>query len=502
MRRTVLLLAASTTVAVGACATLPACPAKGGPTWRELTSRNVTLRTDLDEPDARETIRRLEEIRAAMLALFWPTARAPTVRTNAVVLRSIGELARFTRDPRSPPEVWGFRTTEPPFEPWLALGGTDAKAQRVLTHELVHDVITWYMPIHPPWYDEGMATFLETIAYDRATGLLEAGRPPPGTGRASASRRVSATALLDDGFSESSPNLAEFEARAWLLVHFLVDSRPRDLDRLSAALEATGSTAEAWTRVLPDLPIDRLDAALDDYAGLDTARIIERALTVPAPEVKVRVMTDAEVHVDRAQLLWSRSVPGVDPDREGTLPASWKRLPSPRSEATPGAFASRRLVWFTPQAERPRLAAAAEVIAGTHPDDWLAWWTVGVTAKSISATRTAFVRALAIDSNQPAVLSSLAAIDLNEHRYEEALAFATKGMSFRQDVWGFAFKAFDAQLALGHCADAALLAQVLKTRGPQNLRALVERVAPASVSCKPIPIAPTANPAPPTLTSP
>jgi Tfp pilus assembly protein PilF len=142
------------------------------------------------------------------------------------------------------------------------------------------------------------------------------------------------------------------------------------------------------------------------------------------------------------------------------------------------------------------------VIAGTHPDDWLAWWTVGVTAKSSSARRTAFARALAIDSNQPAVLSSLAAIDLNEHRYEEALAFATKGMSFRQDVWGLAFEAFDADRALGHCADAALLAQVLKTRGPQNLRALVERVAPASVACKPIPMAATANPAPPALASP
>lgn len=368
MRFAALLLAAAVPAVVGACATLPACPAKGGPTWHELTTRNVTLRTDLDEADAREAIRRLEEIRAAMLAVFWPAARAPAVRTNAVVLRSIGELARFTRDPRSPPGVWGFRTTELPFEPWLALGGTDAQALRVLTHELVHDIIAWYMPIDPPWYDEGVATFLETITYDRSTGLLEAGRPPPGTGRASMSGRFNAATLLDDRFSESSPNLDEFEARACLLVHFLVDRRPRDFDRLSAALEATSSTAEVWARVLPDLPIDWLDAALDDYTWHDTARIIGRALTVPAPEVKVRTMTDADVHVVRAQLLWSTSVPGVGPDREGARRELEEAVVADPTNTE--AFA-RRLVWFTPPAERPRLAAAAEAIAGTHPDDWL-----------------------------------------------------------------------------------------------------------------------------------
>jgi hypothetical protein len=457
-------------------------------------TRNVTLRTDLDEADARETIRRLEEIRAAMLALFWPEAPPPAVRTNAVILQSIGEFARFTGDLHSPPEVWGFRTTELPFEPWLALGGTDTRAVRVLTHELVHDIIAWYMPIHPAWYDEGMARFLETITYDRATGLLEAGRPPPSYGRASMSQRFSATALLDDGFSENSPNLAEFEARAWLLVHFLVETRPRDFDRLSAALEAGSPTAEAWARVLPDLPMDRLDAAVDDYVWHDRARVIGRALTVPAPEVKVRVMTDAEVHVVRAELLWSRSVYNVGPDREG---ARRELEEAAVADPTNTAAFARHLVWFTPQAEHPRLAAAAQAIADAHPDDWLAWWTVGVTANSVSETRTAFARALAIDSNQPAVLDSFAAIDLNAHRYEEALAFATKGMSFRQDMWGLAFKAFGAHQALGHCAEAAFLAQVLKTRGPQSLRVLVEQAAPASVACKPRPTTPTSAPAVP-----
>src|ERR1700729_3636508 len=58
--------------ALGGCATLPPCPAKGGPIWREAVSAHFRLRSDLDEDDARETIRRLEEIRASMLAMVWP----------------------------------------------------------------------------------------------------------------------------------------------------------------------------------------------------------------------------------------------------------------------------------------------------------------------------------------------------------------------------------------------------------------------------------------------
>ena len=460
---------------------MPACPAKGGPTWLEVTSRNVTLRTDLEEANAREMIQRLEEIRAAMLAFVWPGAPEPAVRTNAVVLRSIGEFAVFTREPHSPPEVWGFRSEDAPFEPFVALGGTDYRSLRVLTHELVHDLSTWYMPIQPAWYAEGLAKFLETIDYDRKSGVFEVGRPPPDIGRSSMSGRFHATSLLDDGFSEDSPDMGDFEARAWLLVHFLINTRPRDFDRLSGALAAAQSTAVAWSRVLPDLTFDRLDAALDGYAWRGVGQIVRGHMTAPAPHIEVREMTDAEVHVVRAQLLQS-SVPGTVPDLTGARHELDEALASDPTNV--GAFA-RRLVWFTPPDQRSQFAAAAEGIAAAHPADWLAWLTVDLTARSASERRSALVRALAIDRNQPAVLNDLAALALAENRFDDALALATKGMSFRQVVWPLAFNAMQAHRALGHCAEAAALSQLLKTRGPRHLRALVERAPPSATACRP-----------------
>ena len=461
---------------------MPACPAKGGPTWLEVTSSNITLRTDLDEASARETIERLEEIRAAMLALVWAGAPEPAVRTNVVVLRSIREFAVFTRDPQSPPKVWGFRGEDPPFEPIVALAGTDYRSLRVLTHELVHDLSAWYMPIQPAWYAEGLAKFLETADYDRKSSILETGRPLPDTARVSMSGRFHASALLDDDFSEDTPDIAAFEARAWLLVHFLINAHPREFDRLSAGLEATRSTKEAWARALPDLTFDRLDEALDDYARSGVYRIVRRAISVPAPHVEVREMRDADVHVVRAQLLRSSPVPGTVPDLAGARRELDEALASDPTNV--GAFA-RRLVWFTPPDQRSQFSAAAEAIAGAHPKDWLAWLMVDLTARSRSVRRTALARALAIDRNQPAVLNDLAAADLAENRFEEALSLATKGMSFRQVLWPLAFNAMQAHRALGHCAEAAALSQLLKARGPRNLRSLVERGPSTEMTCRP-----------------
>jgi hypothetical protein len=149
------------------CATLPACPAKGGPAWRELTSAHFRVRSDLDQEDARETVRRLEEIRASMLATLWPGAPDPPNRTEVIVLRSRIEFMVFARDPQVPPVLWGLRSERPPLPPTLIFSGTDYRTMGVLAHELAHDLSRWYMPMQPPWYSEGIATFLETLRYDR-----------------------------------------------------------------------------------------------------------------------------------------------------------------------------------------------------------------------------------------------------------------------------------------------------------------------------------------------
>ncbi|HEY4186375.1 MAG TPA: hypothetical protein VGP07_14970, partial [Polyangia bacterium] len=267
---------------------------------------------------------------------------------------------------------------------------------------------------------------------------------------------------------------------AWLLVHFLINTRPRDFERLFAAIAATKPTSEAWALALPDLAIDRLDEALDRYAGRGTYGIARRALSVPAPEIEVREMTDAEVHVIRAQL-WLSPAPGVAPDAGAARRELDEALAI--DPANTGAFA-RRLLWNTPPDHWPQFAEATRRIVDAHPVDWLAWLLVARTSTKRSERRTALVRALAINPNQPAVLGGLAAMDLRESRFDEALALATKAISFGQEIWPLAVDELQAQRALGKCAEATLLAQVLRTRGPEPVRTVVDRVAPASVPCR------------------
>jgi hypothetical protein len=153
--------------AIAGCATLPAWPAKGGPIWREAISTHFRLRSDLDEDDARETIRRLEEIRASMLEMVWPGVPDPPIRTEVVVLRSSTELMVFVRDPHEPPLIAGLRAERSPLPASLLFAGTDLRTMSTLVHELAHDLSEWFLPIQPLWYSEGVATFLETLRYDR-----------------------------------------------------------------------------------------------------------------------------------------------------------------------------------------------------------------------------------------------------------------------------------------------------------------------------------------------
>ncbi len=472
-------------LAAGACATIPPCPAKGGPAWIELTSQHFAVRTDLSESEARETVQRLEETRAAMLALVWTGAPEPPIRTEAIVLRSIREFAAFTRDPHAPPQVWGFREGEGPLGASIVLGGTDFNSAHLLNHELAHDLVAWYMPLRPPWYDEGLANFLETISYDRRTGMAELGEPVHG--RVPSSRtpeRFPAPALLDDAFSENDRDIATFENRAWLLIDYLLNVRPKDFDRLSAALESLKSTTAAWSRVMTDLPIEHLDAELNSYAARGSYRVVRSPVAVAPPEIRMRVMTDAEVHVVRAKLLGSSPVPGVPPDRQGVARelAEAIRLDPTNVEAT-----ARRLLYETPVRDRPGFAPAARNIAAVHPEDWRAWLMISLTVSDPTTRRSALARGLALNPNQPLLMTQLAALDLDSGRFQEAQLLGTRAMSFRQNLWPAAFVTLRAQAALGNCPEAAALAEVIQRRGPESIRPFSQTILRGSHCAPPAP---------------
>ncbi|HXJ23477.1 MAG TPA: hypothetical protein VMT03_24900 [Polyangia bacterium] len=452
--------------AMNGCATLPACPAHGGPVWRELSSPHFTLRTDQDESDARTTIDRLEEVRAAMLSAVWAAAGDPPIRTEAIVLRSRREFEAFQGDAAATFPIDGLRASLPPFPSAIVLGGTDGRSFRVLNHELAHDISYWFIPIQPSWYAEGVAKYLETITADRSTGVTQVGRPSPDrVAVRPIDQPIDARALLDDRFSTTrNPNLEWFERRAWLLVHYLVTQRPTEFNRLQVALQELKPTPVAWAQALPDLPVDKLDQVLDDYARNDAYRVVQRPFVSAPPAVASRVMTDAEVHSTRARLLQMMPMGQPDPQAvKGELAEARAADPS-NVEAL-----AYQIAWFTAPADRASWAGEAARVAAAHPDDWRAWLAVDLTASSDAARRAALVRALALSPDQPAVLAQLAVLDLAARRPDQALLFADKGMSAHEQLWLFVLVRLQAQVMLGHCAEAAGLADIVRARAPADV---------------------------------
>jgi Tfp pilus assembly protein PilF len=458
--------------AVAGCATLPACPAKGGPVWREVTSAHFRLRSDLGEADARETVRRLEEVRAAMLATVWPGAPDPPFRTEVVVVRSRIELMVFVRDPHVPPLIWGLRSGRPPLPASLLFAGTDYRSMRVLIHELAHDLSAWFMPMQPSWLSEGLATCLETLRYDRASGRALVGEPSRNRQSDSGAQQLPASTLLDGRNVPAGEAGTRFEDRAWLLVHYLINKRPQQFARLQTELIHLRAPADAWALALPDLPPSQLDAVLEEYRRAGQYTAWQLAVPVPEPVLAVRVMADAEAHAVRALMFETGAAPGVAPDRAAAQSETAEALAADPTNVEALAF---RFFWFSKNARPDGRAALAQRAVGAHPDAWLAWLMVAASSRDDRARRTALARGLALAPEQPHLLSELARLDAVDGRWDETLLLATKASQVGER-FGIGLPLRMLALAhVGRCAEAADLTRALEMMAPTALAGPVRR---------------------------
>jgi Tfp pilus assembly protein PilF len=458
--------------AIAGCATVPIWPAKGGPIWREAVSTHFRLRSDLDEDDARETVRRLEEIRASMLAMVWPGAPDPPIRTEVVVLRSSIELMVFVRDPHVPPLIGGLHAERSPLPASLLFAGTDLRSMSTLVHELAHDLSAWFLPIQPHWYSEGVATYLETLRYDRPNVRAELGEASLERYLGSAgSHGLSAPDLLAARSIPAGEKGAEFEDRSWLLVHYLINKRPEAFVRLQTELLSLKSPSQAWSTALPDLPPSKLDDALDQYRS-GRYQTQSRRVRVPAPAIVVRTMTDAEAHAVRAEMFETGAAPGVVPDSAAAQKEIGEALEADPSNVEALAL---RFFWFPPVGRPRDRASLAERAVSAHPDEWLAWLMVAVDAADERAKRTALARGLRLAPTQAALLTEMARLNAKTRQWDEALSFATKATQFGERRWSALALRMEALAHLGKCGDAGNLADALQTLAPAEVADAVTR---------------------------
>jgi len=100
--------------------------------WLELSSEHFTLRTDLEEHEARAAIADLELLRSAMLAAGWSKKSMSLGPIAVVALANGHELQEFLRD-----GLDGITTLDPFGERLILIGeGNRVLSSEVMKHEL------------------------------------------------------------------------------------------------------------------------------------------------------------------------------------------------------------------------------------------------------------------------------------------------------------------------------------------------------------------------------
>jgi hypothetical protein len=437
------LCAAGCGVAAG-CATVPQ-----GRAWLEVRTAHFEVHTDLREAVALDMARALEEARAGLLTLAWPGAADPRGRTEVAVFAREGRFHHYLRERLTE----GLAQSRVGSERLVVVHWSDSPASglpRAAVHEIAHDLSDWFSPLSPPWYSEGMASFLETFEYDRATQRARLGHVPGplrGLLDSMGRRAPSAESLLEahSALQGDVGRTRRFYLGSWLLVHYLVDHHREAFLQFRRDLSELRDWRDAWSDRFPRLGLDALDTGLQRY--LTRARFEQMTATVElaAFSPQVRRLSPAEgyglsswiAYRLRAQQLSADDMQralALDPDELTALRTRYQQLGG-TSHAAERLSLARRLV-------------------RAHPESGEAWLLLARSARSVKEHGSALEQAARLMPEHPGVLELLAARALEAGDAAAALRYTDT--LIRRTALGPAIAALHVRaLALAGRCDAA-----------------------------------------------
>jgi len=315
-------------LAAGCAATASlACPARGGPSWREVRSPHFVLRTDLPPREAQAALAEFEQSYQLFRRVAFPSTKLPDAPIDFVLFSREDDFRAL-----APTGASGYFLPRQPDEieatPAIAMfGRLSPSTKRRFQHELAHRFLEQRVRRAPPWLEEGIAEYWSTarVSGDEAVlgelplqrvfateirvfiGLTERfveervpyGDIPP---------LAKLLALDGRAFHEPDHEYARYAA-SWALVHLLQNGSDGERARfafLVDALESGESPEKAWSRAFGDVALDALDKRLRAYLlklTLPTRRV-PFAAPPPAAIAEARDLSDGEVH-----LLWARVRP-------------------------------------------------------------------------------------------------------------------------------------------------------------------------------------------------
>jgi tetratricopeptide (TPR) repeat protein len=346
----------------------------------------------------------------------------------------------------------------------------------VVAHELAHEVAWHHFTRQPPWFREGIATFVESVGVERADdaartgshvvrGTVErggrwAGFPSPLLANLVAgSTVISAKELLEWRGRIDDADPGAFHARSWLLYHYLWNRRSKAFSDFEGRLAAGEDPAAAWRAAFPDLDpasaaaMARLDGALADYRS--SGRYASYRVEVGAIDAtgRERALSPGDVHMllldVRAPARWPRDAAERRAAVRAIVDEALREDPT-----QPEALDRRARDDGGPSAAALRQAVAA------RPDDPDAWLLL---ANALDATadapekEAALRRAVALSPPSAIANNDLAWLLLSTGRAREARPYAERAVDLEPWNAGLVDTLAAVAFGLGQCKAAVAL---------------------------------------------
>ncbi len=361
---------------------VPPVPSQGGPAWLELESEHFTVWTDSTPEQGRALVRTMERLRNVVhgVSFFEQSSKA---RSFVIAFRNLEEVHAYL--PRQfIAHAWSARN--PLAQPVMVLATSSLDdANHIVTHELTHVIAFNVIPDQPRWFAEGIAGYFETVRVDGAK--IEVGRP---LDHRFAQIRRGGLVPVAQLFACDAAECADdrFYATSWALVTYLINTQPDALLRYMQRLVETPRAQQAalWPEVFPSLPLATLDRDLKRWLANGRIQINHYNGTFTDTPPVERPLTDADA-------LAARGLVRILSTRGGVPDEVTQALALDPTAVLPNVIAAT--------ASRSIDADKARAIAAAHPDDWRAWWLVGMSGGD---TRDALTRMCALLEQRPAAL--------------------------------------------------------------------------------------------------
>jgi tetratricopeptide (TPR) repeat protein len=392
-------------VTLAACAhthVMPPVPTKGGPVWRELTSEHFVLWTDLSSERAARALRHLEDFRDIMVSYVFNGAAKLPAKSLVIALRSYDDWALFgNRD-----IIGFFRPIEEspvntPFLAYEAEAHSESGYSRqgvyeyywekssdpttIVQHELGHLVMHTLVDDPPAWLDEGIASYFQTARIDDKAGKAEIGRLPKdlaGQIRANPMRTLDSVLRLEEGSDRHAPG---FYLRSQVLVFYLLNREPEQFATYQRVLKQLppGSGMRVWEQVFADRTTWDMQNQIDRWLAAGTLTVMQFRLGqhgTGAPR-ETRRLSDADVYTIRALLFIALGGKGKVDEALANVQAAVAAEPTHLLGNLMQAVILRR-------ADRER----ARAVLAANPNDWRAWFLIGLAAEGDAGEQKEAVR--------------------------------------------------------------------------------------------------------------